>query len=73
MNELFLCQAVWGFMIALAFVLKAVVDKRCDPEAVEKRYQAQRYMQHWNRWGLAIKGETISHFDPTEFDHIERG
>lgn len=41
-------------------------------QEVNDRYEAQREMEHWNRWGLGFNGETLTHFNASEFD-CDRG
>jgi hypothetical protein len=73
----------WGLVVIGFFIIEGMintVNRRVDPDAVEERYQAyrkrvehERFMKKWKKWGLSINGEILTHFDPVEFEKVERG
>lgn len=50
---IYLAIHVWGVLLAIAFLIRNRVEKRIDPIAVERRYENQRFMDKWNRYGRA--------------------
>jgi hypothetical protein len=58
LNAIYLCLYIWFFMIVVVIYMKADIDARIHPVAVEKRYQ---------KW-LLMNTNFLAHANQTEFD-----